>query len=69
VPFKFLIVNYKHNKYKTMDLKKRIDRSFSISKALGKVGIYVIGAGAVLLLGGYAMSFHVEKLESKLRTK
>jgi len=52
-----------------MDLKKRIDRSFSISKALGKVGIYVIGAGAVLLLGGYAMSFHVEKLESKLRTK
>lgn len=51
-----------------MDLHKSIKRSFSVSKALGKAGVITIAVGSVLLLAGYAASFHVDKLETKLRT-
>lgn len=50
-----------------MDLKRRIDRSFSISKALGKAGVIAVAVGSVLLLAGYAMSFHVDKLQTKIK--
>ena len=49
-----------------MDLHKKIKRSFSISKALGNVGLVAIGVGAALTLAGYIVSFRVDHLEGKL---
>jgi hypothetical protein len=57
-------VKFKHNK--EMDLHKKIKRSFSISKALGNVGLVAVGVGAVLTLAGYIVSFRVDHLEGKL---
>ena len=50
-----------------MDLHKKIKRSFSISKALGDIGLVVTGVGVALTLGGYFVTlFRVDRLEGKL---
>jgi len=49
------------------DLHKKIKRTFSVSKALGEVGLAAVAVGAVLTLVGYGLSFRVDHLENKLK--